>query len=193
MFTLIFIVIFGPKKGVFATYSTLWKFNPILQKYNFNDFKTTILTNFYVTYRFQFTILTCRTTTYILFLFWNFFYFFGESMLLLLFNFSTISDTIPSSSFFLLKHHTIFSLTINSINLNNIILFNIFFFLTCAILFLLNLKYSFYYQTITYLWIFDLIFFLIISYLLLSFYWFIFLFGILLLLNTLSNLQKKIN
>jgi hypothetical protein len=58
--------------------------------------------------RFQFTSVTSRSTTYVLFLFWCFFFFFGEFLLLMMFNFNTISDLIPSHFFIATKSHMIF-------------------------------------------------------------------------------------
>ena len=84
MFILTFVVIFGPKKGVFTTYLSFWNF----KYFNFNHLlvnfnKNTLGSNFnlikfnnYLLYRFQFTIVTCRTTVYLLFSFWIFFFFF---------------------------------------------------------------------------------------------------------------------
>ena len=81
MFILSFIVIFGVKKGTLVIYSFFWnfkiiEFNQILINYssktlikNFNQ-----ITQFFL-YKFQFTIITCRTTTYLLFSFWIFFFF----------------------------------------------------------------------------------------------------------------------
>lgn len=94
-------------------------------------------------YRFQFTIITCRTTIYVLFSFWLFFFFFGESLLLTLFNFTTITDSIPSNYFFTFKYHTNFSLNSYSYLLSSTIMFFITFFTISAFLFLLNLRYTF--------------------------------------------------
>lgn len=88
MFILVFVVIFGPKKGVLTTYSSFWNF-----KYYFsnllliNSFKRRTsrhLMDYYFKYRFQFSILTSRPTAYVLFFFWLFFFFLRRN---LIFNF----------------------------------------------------------------------------------------------------------
>ena len=181
MFILTFVVMFGPKKGVLTTYYLFWNFkyfnfNQIL--FNFLNFKIdkNYLLNFYLLYRFQFTLFTCRTTIYLLFLFWLFFFFFGESLLLLLFNFSTITDSISSHSFFIFKSHNIFLMNSSTNFLSNTILFYIIFFTTCSFLFLLNLRYTFNYFYLKNLWFFDSIFILILFFLLLNKYLFLFIF-----------------
>lgn len=163
MFILSFIVIFGPKKGVLSVYASFWNFKYykisklIFNFLNSNNSRAQAY-NVYLTYRFQFTAVTCRTTVYILFIFWLFFSFFGETLLLIFFNFSTIGDTIQSGYFFSLKQHTVFGLYSNSHNLSQIILFYIFFFTACAFFFLLNLRYTFNYFYLDNVWFFDLLF-----------------------------------
>ena len=82
MFILTFVVIFGPKKGVFSTYLSFWNFkyfnfNQILLNFNKNSNNFNLNKfNHHLLYRFQFTIVTCRTTIYLLFSFWIFFFFF---------------------------------------------------------------------------------------------------------------------
>ena len=81
MFILVFVVIFGPKKGILTTYSLFWNFKYfnitqiLINFFNLN-YKNSKFLNFYLLYRFQFTLITCRTTIYILFSFWLFFFFF---------------------------------------------------------------------------------------------------------------------
>ena len=173
MFTLVFVVIFGPKKGVLVTYSSFWEFNYYLWNHVlFNvlkDKETYKMINTYLLYRFQFTILTCRTTIYVLFIFWAFFFFFGESLLLMVFNYSSLSDTINSSFFFIFKSHSIFFLQNMAILLTNTMMFYITFFSLCAFLFLINLKYTFNYSYFNNLWILDLFFLIAIGYLFLNF------------------------
>lgn len=170
MFILTFVVIFGPKKGILTTYASFWNFkyffyNQILINFiNKKTFNHDFL-NFYLLYRFQYTIVTCRTTIYLLFSFWLFFFFFGESLLMILFNFSTITDSVYSDYFFLFKHHTIFSLTTLSSFLSDTIMFYIIFFTTCSFIFLLNLRYTFNYFYLNNLWFFDLIFITILLFL----------------------------
>ena len=166
MFILVFVVMFGAKKGTLATYFMFWNYkyfnlNQILINILNSDIKNvnSKLLNFYTLHRFQFTLFTCRTTIYLLFSFWLFFFFFGESLLVLLFNFSTITDAISSSSFFTFKTHIIFFLNSSSSFLNNVILFYIIFFTASSFLFLLNLRYSFNYFYVKNLWFFDFFFF----------------------------------
>lgn len=175
MFILSFIVIFGPKKGVLSTYFSVWNFkinnfnqlviNFLNDKKNIN-FKT--LSHHFI-YRFQFTIVTCRTTIYLLFSFWCFFFFFGETLLLILFNFSTLTDSISSDFFFLFKSNTVFSLNMSSFYLSNTIMTYIIFFTSCSFIFLLNLRYTFNYNYIYFIWYFDLIILLVTSFLFFNF------------------------
>ena len=181
MFILTFVVIFGPKKSTLMTYLTFWNFkyfnfNYILINFLNNKFKNASLFNFYLLYRFQFTIVTCRTTIYLLFSFWLFFFFFGESLLLILFNFSTLSDAISSNYFFIFKNHTIFLLNSSSFFLSNTIMFYIIFFTSCSFIFLLNLRYTFNYFYLNNVWIFDAFFLLIICYLFINNFFFFFIF-----------------
>jgi formate hydrogenlyase subunit 3/multisubunit Na+/H+ antiporter MnhD subunit len=70
MFVLSFIVIFGPKKSTKLTYSSIWDFKfytlmqLMLNSLKTEDYNFTKIVNVYV-YRFQYTILTCRTTVYV--------------------------------------------------------------------------------------------------------------------------------
>lgn len=88
--------------------------------------------------RYQFSPITSRTTTYILFVFWCFFFFFGEFLLLVLFNFNTISDTIPSSYFISTKNHVVFWLNVEG-RLGEIVMIYICIFSFCSLNFLLRL------------------------------------------------------
>lgn len=90
------------------------------------------------TTRYQFSPITSRTTTYVLFVFWCFFFFFGEFLLLVLFNFNTISDTIPSSYFLSTKNHVIFWLNVEG-KLGEVIMIYICIFSFCSMNFLLRL------------------------------------------------------
>lgn len=171
MFILTFVVIFGPKKGVFTTYLSFWNF----KYFNFNQLLINVnkrysnfnLNNFnnYLLYRFQFTIVTCRTTIYLLFSFWLFFFFFGESLLMILFNFSTLTDSVPSNYFMFFKNHVIFDLNVSSSSLSNTVMFYILFFTSCSFIFLLNLRYTFNYFYLNSIWFFDFLFLTIIFYL----------------------------
>ena len=192
MFILTFVVIFGPKKGVFTTYLSFWNFKYYNLNYLLLNFYKN-LTNFdskkinqYFLYRFQFTIITCRTTVYLLFSFWLFFFFFGESLLMILFNFSTLTDSINADYFMIFKNHTQFYLNNSSSFLSNNIMFYIIFFTSCSFIFLLNLKYTINYSYVNTIWFFDFLFFFIFFYLFLNnlfIYLFIYLF--------LNNLHKN--
>jgi hypothetical protein len=62
----------------------------------------------------------------------------------------------------------VFFLDNTSVFLSNTVMFYITFFTICAILFLLNLRYTFNYSYLSTLWLLDLFFFIAISYLLLN-------------------------
>lgn len=192
MFLLVFIVIFGPKKSVLQNYSSFWNF-----KYSFfnrivlNSIKNLSLNKLisnYSTYRFQFTIITCRTTIYVLFSFWLFFFFFGESLLMLLFNFSTISDSISGSYFFTFKNFIVFNNSTSSSFLSNTILFYILFFTSASFIYLLNIRYNFSYHYLTNIWLLDLFFFMFALFLFNS-YLLVFIFSLIILNNILKNFK----
>lgn len=150
MFLLVFVVSFGPKKGTILTYSSYWYANFYN---NFQLLTTSLLNNltidslkFYMKHRFQFTSITSRTTIYLLFSFWCFFFFFGEFLLLLTFNFNTLIDVIPSNFFMSTKSHVIFLLNNSNSSLNETILLYILFFTGSSLYFLLNLRLSFNYN-----------------------------------------------
>ena len=100
MFILVFIVMFGPKKGYIGVYSTSWT----VSNFFFNSNVLNINQFSYL----QYTIVTSRLTTYLLFVFWLFFFFFGEILLLVVFNYVTLIDSITSTSFFIIKQHLVF-------------------------------------------------------------------------------------
>lgn len=150
MLILVFVVSFGPKKGTILTYSSYW----YADFYSNLQLITSSLSNrgdldslrFYMKHRFQFTSITSRTTIYLLFFFWCFFLFFGEILILLTFNYNTLTDLIPSNFFMSTKSHVIFFLQSNSTDLGDTIFLYILFFTTCSLLFLLNLRYTFNYE-----------------------------------------------
>jgi hypothetical protein len=152
MFILVFIVSFGTKKGVLASYSGSWYpiyRTSIQQLFNYKSNVTTVdvkaLSSVYL-YRFQHTNLTSRFTVYVLAAFWCFFFFFGESLLLLTFNYNTLTDLIPSSFFVFTKSHVIFNTFSSSMFIGDTVFFFIIFFTTSAVAFLLNLRYAFSYS-----------------------------------------------
>ena len=93
-------------------------------------------------FRFQFSLFTSRPTIYVLFIFWLFFLFCGELLLLVTFNYQTPTDLIPSTFFLLFKQHIPFLLDNTNQYLNNVIFFYITFFSLAAVLFLVNLRYT---------------------------------------------------
>ena len=151
MFILIFIVSFGTKKGTLASYASAWSvlYSTSLQTlFNYRNScvpLTAALPKLFL-YRFQHTALTSRTTVYVLATFWCFFFFFGESLLLLTFNYNTLTDLIPSGFFVFTKSHVIFNTFSSSAFVGDTIFFFIMFFTSAAIGFLLNLRYSFSYS-----------------------------------------------
>lgn len=185
MFILVFIVAFGPKKGTLLTYSSFW-YSHFIQSFNMiiNTFTKPInykeLTHA-LSYKFQFTIVTSRSTIYVLFIFWCFFFFFGEFLLLITFNYNTLVDLIPSSFFTTIKSHIIFLMENNNDFLNNTIFFYITSFTLYALLFLLNMRYTFNYNYFSNIVLLDsiLVFFVIWQFqgLLLLFFYFLFLYN----------------
>ena len=166
MFLLVFVVSFGPKKSTLTVYSDIWKIN-FYQTFSslttvrggVEDLTSNLL------FRFQFTLFTSRSTIYLLFSFWCFFFFFGESLLLLTFNFNTLSDLVPSSFFLLFKSHVVFFLDNGNSLIGQIIMFYILFFTSASFIFLLNLNFNssqtYFFSTL----LLDVLFVLSVSYL----------------------------
>lgn len=145
MFTLIFSVVFGPRKSVLNVYFDGWKTPNLALKYFFLG-STTLKVPSNTILFLQNTNVTGRLTVWVLFLFWNFFYFFGEYFLSLIFNLSSISDSVIGSFFFYEKSHFIFNLKSSSQLLSQLINFFIFFFGLSSFLFLISLKFNFAYS-----------------------------------------------
>lgn len=169
MFLLVFVVSFGPKKSTILVYSSYWYANfyknfQLLSLYLNTNLNYSTL-RFMMKHRFQFTSITSRTTIYLLFSFWCFFFFFGEILLLLTFNFNTLSDLIPSNFFISTKNHVIFLLNNSNTYLNDTIFFYIIFFTTSSFIFLMNLRYTFNYNFFQNQYILDLIFIIVSIYL----------------------------
>lgn len=102
MFVLVFLVMFGPKKGSVVAYVSAWDFNFLKHSQAIVHYIGSTSANSLLhslKYRFHFTTVTSRSTSYFLFSFWLFFFFYGETLLLVVFNYSTPIDTITSSSF----------------------------------------------------------------------------------------------
>ena len=147
MFSATYVVSFGAKKGNLSAYSSYWYANfkssfQLLTSF-FNQSLSFENLNWRMLYRFQFTVITSRTTTYVLFIFWCFFFFFGEFLLLIMFNFNTVSDLIPSHFFVSTKNHVIFWLNNSSAKLGESIMLYIIFLSLCSFNFLLRLDLNF--------------------------------------------------
>jgi hypothetical protein len=147
MFILVFLVFFSTKKGTLLSYKVTWlpffsQTLQILRSTTFFSRNALQLFIFKSTYRFQHTALTSRSTIYLLVLFWCFFFFFGESLLLAMLNYNTLIDLIPSGFFIFTKSHVLFmTFSFNSI-ISDILFYFILFFALTAIIFLLNLRYT---------------------------------------------------
>lgn len=147
MFMLVFLVMFGPKKGSVIAYRSGWSNMTTIQLASIRAYFSNLYKVSYASiYSLQFTTITSRTTSYFLFSFWCFFFFFGEILLLVTFNFSTPVDTIASSSFFTLKQHTIFYLDTLSSKLLSHIGNYIYFLTASAFMYLVNLNYTYNYN-----------------------------------------------
>jgi NADH:ubiquinone oxidoreductase subunit 5 (subunit L)/multisubunit Na+/H+ antiporter MnhA subunit len=180
MFTLVFLVMFGPKKGSVTSYTSSWyfKFNSYMHQLvlartcttqalsvswrktflsfgaanlfslkrftsNTNKLSTPYLSlSESLISKLQFTVITSRSTTYLLLLFWLGFFHFGETLLLIIFNYSVTVDSINSSSFMLIKQHVPYSLNSVSTKLLSQISFFISFLTPLAFTYLLCLGYS---------------------------------------------------
>ena len=97
-------------------------------------------------FRFTHTAITSKLTSYVLVLFWLFFIFYGDSLFMIVFNYSTPVDTITSSMFFTIKQHAVFYLTTISVTMLLYLNFYIFFLTGCSFIFLLNFNYSYRYN-----------------------------------------------
>lgn len=143
MFTLVYLAMFGVKKGSIVAYESSWNFN-------FSQFASALAATpahlkSVFGYRFQQTSVTSRSTSYFLITFWLFFFFYGETLLLLVFNYSSPIDTITSSSFFTLKQHIVFFLTTTPTKLINYVNFYIVVLTASAFLYLTNLNFAYNY------------------------------------------------
>jgi hypothetical protein len=144
MFILVYLVMFGPKKGSIVAYISAWEFNTT-KHLNAVVLKG-VSSASVLSYRLQFTTITSRLTSYVLVSFWLFFFFYGETLLLVVFNYSTPIDTITSSSFFTIKQHVVFFITTTPSKLLSYINFYIFFLTSCAFVYLTNLNYIYNYN-----------------------------------------------
>lgn len=153
MFILVFVVLFGPKKGTLTTYTTAWSFlgttNNQLNLNSLNNSSRVIETDQLLVSNYQFTAVTSRLTTYVLFTFWCFFLCCGESLMLVLFNYNTLIDLIPSSFFLYTKSHFVFQTFTSSSSLSNLLMVIIFFFTTVSYLSLSTLTQFTHYKYLT--------------------------------------------
>lgn len=176
MLSIIFIAVFGPRKGVLLAYQSFWNFNYyiltqlLFHATNKDSYKKL---NKYLLFRFQFVLLTCRPTIYILFTVWFFFFFFGEIFFLIVLNFSTLDDVILSDCFTRVRNHSTFSFQSTTEALVNTISSLIMFFTFLSFYFLLNLKYQFSYSYFKRHWLLDLITYFWFLYILLPTYFFL--------------------
>ena len=157
MFILVFVVLFGPKKVTLATYTTAWSFlGTTNNQLNLNSSSNTnrvIEPDQMLVPNYQFTAATSRLTTYVLFTFWCFFLCCGESLMLVLFNYNTLIDLIPSSFFLYTKSHFVFQTLTSSTSLSNLLMLIIFFFTTLSYIGLSTLtQFSHYKYLTTTLW-----------------------------------------
>jgi hypothetical protein len=191
MFIIPFTVFFNIKKGTLVTYLAFWKYN-YYDALKLLFLKTQNLRNLnsHSNFRYQFTILTCKTTIYVLFIFWNFFFFFGETLLLILFNFGTLTDSIYSDSFFIFKNHFPFLISTFSFFLSQTIFFFISFLTLSALVFLLTYRYDFYYKYFNFILTIETFFLILIG---LTFkHWILFFFLVYIFIHNLNN-NKLVN
>lgn len=162
MLLLIFIVVFGPKKGTLSTFTPFWhlsmreSFSSLWSSQRWFNVSRFIKGNFFIL-RFQLTAVTSRSTVYVLFSFWVFFFFFGDSLLLFLLNYNSLSEVLFSACFTTSKEHTIFMLTTSSNWLSQTIFFYICTLTLVAFIFLINLRYTFSYNYFKNMYIIDML------------------------------------
>jgi hypothetical protein len=167
MLALLFIVLFGPKKGTLTTYSSYWSwefknyatllFNKFISTFKDGNLALRFIKYDFSTIRFQLIVVTSRLTVYILFFFWLFFFFFGDTFLSVLLNYNTLSEVIPSSYFLVSKEHTLFMLVTSTSWLSDSIFFYIITLTTLSIMFLLNMRYTFTYNYYSAVYLFDVL------------------------------------
>jgi hypothetical protein len=100
------------------------------------------ITSSYFIHRVQHTNVTSRLTSYVLFLFWMFFMFWGEYLILIITNYSTLSDMIVSSSFNTLKQHVVYFLRFSNPNIHTYLTFYIYLLVSSSFLFMINFNYK---------------------------------------------------
>ena len=177
---LLFLPLFGPKKSSVATYITYWGLK--LKDYWFlyyNKFNISsprqssfagshclgelaFSTNLTII-RFQLTSVTSRLTIYVLFTFWIFFFFFGNTLLSVLLNYNTLSETIFSSSFTTIKQHVIYTSFTSTMWLSRIIFIYILTLTMFSLSLLLNLRYTFTYNYFYVVYLLDFLTLLLIA------------------------------
>lgn len=150
MFILTVVVKFNVRKGSISVYNSIFTQNSnyslqtlflyLVKKSVRNPGYMRVCPSNIVSY-YHFTSVTSRLTSYLLFMFWLFFTFYGESLLLVTLNYLSLIDTIPSNSFLSLKQHVIFFLITTSTEVLNYLNLYIYGLLVCALGFLLNFNY----------------------------------------------------
>ena len=173
MSMLVFFVYFGPKKSTAASYRTITSFQVFKTQtaliWSTPSTGTKVPLKRVVHYlitRFQHTLITARPTIYLLFTMWIFFYSFGNFFLSVMFNFNTLTDTIPSSAFTIIKTHTIFMTESTNLFLSETLFFFIVFLLASSFLFLINLRLNFNHSTFRTSFFYEAFFALLLLYLL---------------------------
>jgi hypothetical protein len=166
MFILIHVVLFGPRKGNLASYSSYWTF--LFTKNNQLTVNSAEKSTLYQVQKpyiptlvsnnaalvmvpgFQFTSVTSRLTTLVLCTFWVSFFCFGETFMLILFNYQTLTDLIPSSFFTNTKTHSVFQTPwVASTKLSDLVMVLIIFFTTCSFIYLSTLSHFANYKYLT--------------------------------------------
>lgn len=185
MLMLLFLALFGPKKSSVATYITYWGLK--LKDYWFlhyrrfnlnywsklgpftNDSAFWIMSGYSPSFcgfayannlpivRFQVTSVTSRLTVHVLATFWTAVLFFGNTLLSVLLNYNTLSETIFSSSFTTIKQHVIYTTLTSSMWLSGTIFFYILTLTIFSLSFLSNMRHTFTYNYFYAVYLFDLL------------------------------------
>jgi len=106
-------VLFGPKKGVASVYYSLRNGSALNILKTLKPSSTYFKDKNVINHLHQYSLFSSRFTSLVLVFFWLIFMFSGESLLLILMNFSTPIDSIYSSTFLEFSAFTCFS-TINT-------------------------------------------------------------------------------
>lgn len=154
MFMLVFNVVFSIKKGNLNIYTANWAFKYITFNNLFSFKETLNLNPLYIKY--QFSILTSRVTTLILFSFWLFFFFFGEVLILILYNFITPYEFINYAIFFQIKNYFTFNIYLFAATTNIYIFLVVMVLATWSVLYLNFIKSEVQYSYYKYVYLLDI-------------------------------------